>query len=159
MRVFLAALLLALLAGCGYGVLPAAPAGETGLVVDVVDGDTIWVRIGAEEVKVRYIGINAPELERDGVNEQPFARAAQEANSRLVVNKMVTLVRDISDTDQYGRLLRYVYVGETFVSAELVRQGMARARAYKPDTRLQAELYAAQDEARAARRGIWSQEE
>ena len=139
-------------AGCGY----TAPVGESGRVVKIVDGDTIWVELGSKEFKVRYIGMNAPELAHKGVAEQPYARAATEANRRLVEGQVVTLVKDVSETDQYGRLLRYVYVGDTFVNAELVRLGMARAKAYPPDTGLQEELYAAQDEARAARRGLWA---
>ncbi|MCE5260238.1 MAG: thermonuclease family protein [Chloroflexi bacterium] len=153
-RVLLAMLCLSacLLGGCANSV----PAGESGRVVDVVDGDTIWVNMSGEEFKVRYIGINAPELAHDEVEEQPYARAAEEANRRLVEGQIVTLVKDVSETDRYGRLLRYVYVGDTLINAELVRQGMAHAKAYPPDTGLQEELDAAQDEARAARRGIWA---
>ncbi|MHB9033997.1 MAG: thermonuclease family protein [Anaerolineae bacterium] len=151
----LALVLLGMLVGCAYLPPPGSAAGESAAVVDVVDGDTIWVRMGAREFKVRYIGMNAPELAREGVAEQPFARAAREANRRLVEGQVVILVKDVSDTDQYGRLLRYVYVGDTLINAELVRLGVARAKAYPPDTTLQNELFAAQDEARAARRGIW----
>lgn len=154
-RLVLLVLLMVLGVRCG---IPLAPASETGRVVDVVDGDTIWVEMNGEEFKVRYIGINAPELARDGQAEQPFASLAEDANRRLVLGQVVRLEKDISDTDQFGRLLRYVYLGDTFVNAELVRLGMARARAYPPDTTLQQELYAAQDQARSRGVGIWSAE-
>jgi len=154
---FLLLAMLALLTGCEA--LPETDlGGDKALVVDVVDGDTIWVEMNGQEFKVRYIGINAPELEREGMAEQPFASAAEEANRRLVLGQVVRLEKDISDTDQYGRLLRYVYLGDTLVNAELVRLGMARARAYPPDTALQQELYAAQDQARSRGVGIWSLE-
>jgi len=48
--------------------------------------------------------------------------------------QIVVLVKDVSETDQYGRLLRYIYIGNTFVNAELVRAGWAEARRYEPDT-------------------------
>ncbi|HEX3053997.1 MAG TPA: thermonuclease family protein, partial [Aggregatilineaceae bacterium] len=88
--------------------------GETGKVVDIIDGDTIDVRISGEVYRVRYIGVNTPERDDDCYAE------ATNANADLVEGQTVTLERDVSDTDQYGRLLRYVYVGDTFVNAALV---------------------------------------
>ncbi|MBI2856813.1 MAG: thermonuclease family protein [Chloroflexi bacterium] len=134
--------LLAFLAGC-------APAGVDALRVErVVDGDTVVITGGAH---LRYIGIDTPE------RDMPFYGAATEANRRLVRGKAVRLEKDVSDRDRYGRLLRYVYVGDVFVNLELVRQGWAEAKAYPPDIRHQAQLAAAEREARAARRGIWQE--
>ena len=59
-------------------------------------------------------------------------------------------------TDPYGRLLRYVWVGDLLVNAELVRLGYARAVAYPPDTKNQAQFAALQAEAQATRRGLWA---
>jgi micrococcal nuclease len=101
---------------------------ETGVVVDIIDGDTIDVRIGGEVYRVRYISVNTPE------RDEPCYEDATDANAALVDDQTVTLVRDVSNTDRYGRLLRYVYVGEVFVNAELVREGYAEARSYPPDT-------------------------
>jgi micrococcal nuclease len=67
----------------------------------------------------------------------------------------VTLESDISDKDSYGRLLRYVYVGDSFVNAEVVRQGGAWAVAYQPDVKYQAYLEAMENEARQTKRGLW----
>lgn len=102
---------------------------ETGVVTRVIDGDTIDVDINGETFRVRYVGINTPE--RDEVCYQ----SAVDANAALVQNQIVGLVRDSSETDQYGRLLRYIYVGDVFVNEELVRDGFAEAVKYGSDDR------------------------
>lgn len=107
------------------------PEGQQAFVTRVVDGDTIEVRIetadGFEFESVRYVGINTPE--RDEV----CYREATDANAALVRGQTVTLVRDQTDRDRFGRLLRYIYVNNVFVEAELVRQGYAEAVLYQPD--------------------------
>jgi len=50
-----------------------------------------------------------------------------------VDGRTVLMIRDVSETDRYGRLLRYVYVDDTFVNADLVRDGYAEAADYPPD--------------------------
>lgn len=79
----------------------------------VVDGDTIELSTGQ---RLRYIGIDTPET-----NGGCFSLEAKLANEQLVLNKPVRLEKDVSETDRYGRLLRYVWVGETFVNDQLVR--------------------------------------
>ena len=80
------------------------------LVTRVIDGDTIEVSIADTIYTVRYIGIDTPELD----DKRPTFRAiAQEAtiyNRQLVEGKTIRLEKDISETDQYGRLLRHVYI-------------------------------------------------
>jgi micrococcal nuclease len=98
-------------------------------VVRIIDGDTIEVRLGSELYTVRYIGIDAPEL------DEPFGTEAMEKNLELVEGKMIRLVKDISETDQYSRLLGYIYADDMFVNAELVRLGYAQAVSYPPDTK------------------------
>jgi len=141
----LAIILCLLLPLCGCGSPP-----DTARVTQVIDGDTIVVE---GDYRVRYIGINAPE-----VHPQPktYGIEARQANRRLVEGKTVRLERDVSETDQYGRLLRYVYVDSIFVNAELVREGLARAKAYPPDTKYQDYLEQMEAEAREANRGIWA---
>jgi len=120
--------------------------GEEATVLRVVDGDTIDVEIKGERQRVRYIGMNTPER-----NEPCFDEATQ-ANVDLALGKAVHLVSDVSETDRYGRLLRYVYVGDVFVNLELVAQGYAEAVLYRPDDRhyeLLSEL-----EAKAAQAGL-----
>lgn len=107
---------------------PGSVAGESALVVDIIDGDTIDVRIDGDVFRVRYIGVNTPE------RDEPCYRDATNANADLVDGQTVTLVKDVSETDRYDRLLRYVYVGDVFVNAELVAAGYAESNAYQPDT-------------------------
>jgi len=123
--------------------------GEQATVTRVIDGDTIDVRLNGRTERVRYIGINTPE--RDEVCYE----AATAANAALVSGKQVTLVRDVSETDSYGRLLRYVYVGDVFVNAEMVAGGYAESRAYPPDTRQPMYLDSLERAAKAAGRGCY----
>jgi micrococcal nuclease len=96
---------------------------------------------------VRYIGINTPES-----NEPCYAEATA-ADSLFVSGKTVRLVKDVSETDVYGRLLRYVYVGDLFVNAAMVEQGYAEAVSYPPDTAHYDEFLQLEKEAAAANRG------
>jgi len=100
---------------------------ENGRVVSVIDGDTIDVEIDGTVYRVRYVGVNTPERSESCYSE------ARRANIDLVEGQTVTLVRDRSETDRYDRLLRYVYVGNTFVNAELIRNGYAEVVLYQPD--------------------------
>ncbi len=123
------------------------------LVTRVVDGDTI--EVGGQ--KVRYIGVNTPETVDPRRPVQCFGHEASEFNKSLVEGRAVRLVRDISETDKYGRLLRYVYLEDgTFVNLALVSGGYAQVNTYPPDVAHAREFQSAQTEARAAGRGLWS---
>ncbi len=102
-------------------------ADEVGRVVNVIDGDTIDVDINGSVERIRYVGVNTPE------RDEPCYAEAKRANEAMVSGQTVSLVRDVSETDRYDRLLRFVYVGSTFVNAELVRSGWAEAVVYEPD--------------------------
>ncbi len=136
-------LLLVLIAGC-----QSPPA--TAKVTRVIDGDTIIVE---GDYRVRYIGIDTPEIYPE---TEAFGIEAWQANCELVEGKEVRLEKDVSETDKYGRLLRYVYVDDVLVNAELVKQGLAWAKAYPPDTRYQDYLEEMEAEARSAGRGMWA---
>jgi micrococcal nuclease len=129
--------------------------GETARVIRVVDGDTILVDLGGRQERVRYIGIDTPETVAPDRPVECFGQEASDANKRLVAGKRVRLERDVSDRDQYGRLLRYVYVDEQFINADLVRDGYATAVTFPPDVRENARLRDLEREARAAGRGLW----
>jgi len=126
-------------------------------VVRVIDGDTIEIEGGQ---KVRYIGINAPEIYRDitgkKTGEDCFAEEATKENKRLVKGKTVRLEKDVSATDKYKRLLRYVYVDGAFVNDYLIRQGYAKTMTVKPDTKFYSQFKQAEKEAQENLRGIWS---
>ena len=124
-------------------------------VVHIADGDTITVEMGGERYRVRYIGINTPELDSD---EHELAVQASDLNESLVYGQEVSLYRDTSETDRYDRLLRYVVAGDTFINYELVRQGAARAQDYPPDSAC-ADIFAgAQQSAQDDSLGLWADE-
>jgi micrococcal nuclease len=116
---------------------------ETALVTRIVDGDTIEVLMDGEIFRVRYIGINTPEF------DQLCGPEATVANALLVAGQTVQMFKDVSETDRFGRLLRYVFVDDLFVNGELVRQGYARALRYPPDTSLATVLESLEEEAPA----------
>ena len=139
----IALLSLVLISGC---VSPP----QTALVTEVIDGDTIVIE---GDFHVRYIGIDTPEVHHQ---LEAYGMESLQANRELVEGKEVRLERDVSETDKYGRLLRYVYVNDIFVNAELVRQGLAYAQGYPPDTKYQDYLEELETDAREAGRGIWT---
>jgi micrococcal nuclease len=143
---------------------PAAmsgPAREPATVTRVVDGDTIEVRFRHGAVAtVRYIGVDTPETVDPNRAPMCFGKEATARNAELVGGRPVQLERDVSETDRYGRLLRYVWVagpdGATrMANEELVKWGYAQAGAYPPDVKHQPLFTAAEREARAEKRGLW----
>lgn len=125
----------------------------TYLVTRVIDGDTIEIEGGQ---KIRYIGIDTPESVHPQKPIECFAVEAAKKNKELVEGKRVRLEKDISETDRYGRLLRYVFVGDLFVNDYLVRWGYAYSSTYPPDVKYQDQFRQAEREARENNRGLWS---
>ena len=118
-----------------------------GALVDrVIDGDTIEMANGA---RVRYISVDTPE------RDEPFYQKATDFNRRLVEGQRVKLLKDESNEDRFGRLLRYVLAGDILVNAELVREGLAEAKPYEPDVKFAACFDALMQEAQENRRGMW----
>ena len=129
---------------------------QEALVLRVVDGDTIYVRLDGKQYSVRYIGIDTPETHHPTDGADYWGFEATDANKSMVKEgQTVILQRDISETDIYNRLLRYVFVGDTLVNAELVRMGLARVLFYEPDVLHRPEIKAAEAEAQEARRGLY----
>jgi micrococcal nuclease len=116
-------------------------------VTEVIDGDTFKT---AGNKTIRLLGINTPEI------NQPGADIAKDYLSAMINNKQIRLEKDITDKDDYGRLLRYVFVDDIFVNAEMVRKGYAETRFYPPDTLFQKELEAIEKIALRNKRGLWS---
>ena len=149
----------------------AEPGGyEEGRVVKVVDGDTITVRItgrvegpgagsaGVGEVHdVRMLGIDTPETVHPEEPVECFGREASAATKALLEDRSVRLVDDVENVDSYGRLLRYVYLGDEMANARLVVNGYAAAYTYPPNVRHAALLVSLQREARAGRLGLWAE--
>jgi micrococcal nuclease len=118
------------------------------LVVRIVDGDTVVLSTGQ---KIRYIGMDTPELKRGDC----YAAKARDRNKELVLNKFVQLKKDISETDKFGRLLRYVFVDGGMVNEVLVREGYARAKTFPPDVANMERFLMLEQTAKAQNRGLW----
>lgn len=124
-------------------------------VTRVVDGDTIEVDIKGKSYTVRYIGIDTPETVHPSRPVECFGKEASRRNRQLVEGKVVALEKDISETDRYGRLLRYVWVDGQMVNAILVAEGYAKTYTYPPDVKYAHLFLQLEREAREAQRGLW----
>jgi micrococcal nuclease len=143
---------LALVAGC-----PAESARppRQAPVARVIDGDTLVLQGG---VRVRVLGIDAPEMEKNGQPAEFLAHKAKAVLSDLTRGQRLHLEYDRQRYDHYGRLLAYLFLPDgTFINAELVRQGLARVYFHPPNERYRDRLLAAQREALEAQRGVWRQ--
>ena len=179
-RILLAATGLVILVACSsHSVLltrqaPATFAQEPGgyeeaTVRRVVDGDTIDVLITGRVVgpgagltqigrtyRVRLLGIDTPETVKPGTPVQCYGHQASAATGALLEDRKVRLVKDVEETDQYDRLLRYVYFGDEMANARLVANGYAYVLTYPPNVR-HAELFVSlARQARSGGVGLWA---
>ena len=132
-----------------------APASATAYVSRVVDGDTVEVQLDGREEDVRYIGVDTPETVKPDTPVQCFGPQASAFNHGLVEHRRVRLVFGEERRDVYGRLLAYVYLGERFVNAELVRRGLARTLFIPPNLRFADRFKRLEITAARAGRGLW----
>lgn len=116
-------------------------------VIKVIDGDTVVLGPGQT---VRLIGIDAPE------KNDCFAQESTQELQRLIDGKEVRLEKDISETDRYQRLLRYIWIDQIFINDQLVRGGFAKAYPYAPDLAYKDQFAQAEKEARENNRGLWN---
>ena len=118
----------------------------SGKVITVLDGDTIQVLRNGRPVKVRLAGIDAPEM------EQEFGMASKQSLTGLVLHKQVRV--NTQAVDDYGRLVAEVNVGGLNINQEQVRRGLAWDYSRFHSNII---LAAMENEAKAARRGLWAQ--
>jgi len=119
----------------------------------VDDGDTIVLM---DDRRVRYIGINAPEIDHKDKKAEPCGYSAKNYNKNMVLSKKVRLEFDKGKHDQYGRLLAYVFLEDgTFVNEVMIKQGHAYCLYRNPNKRYNKKLLKAQRDAMIAKRGIW----
>lgn len=130
----------------------ATPSAQLAKVKRVIDGDTIELETGQ---KVRYIGMNTPEIHNPKTPIRCFGIEAKNKNQELVEGKTVKLEKDISETDRYGRLLRYVYVDNIFVNDYLVKEGYAIIDTFPPDVKYVDFFLKSQQKAREQNKGLW----
>jgi micrococcal nuclease len=116
-------------------------------VTEVIDGDTFKLATGET---VRLLGINTPEMNESGGD------IAKHFLTLMILNRKVRLERDVTECDDYGRLLRYVYLNGLCINAEIVRMGLAETRWYPPDTLHKREFEALEQQAVRNREGLWA---
>lgn len=133
-------------------------------VTKVIDGDTIEIESGQ---KVRYIGVDTPEVSINNRKGDCYGEEAKTKNKELVEGKMVRLEKDVSEVDKFGRLLRYVYVyrpnslpagrqgKEIFINEYLVMEGYAFSATFPPDVKYAKIFLEKQQEARSLNKGLW----
>lgn len=122
----------------------------------VVDGDTLFLD---NRAYVRLVGVDAPETAKSDRHAEPFASEASDFARRFVDQQqgMVRLRFDRERIDKYGRFLAYVLVGDQMLNEELVRAGLATAETrFRYSPAMKTRFQRAEEEARAAGRGIWS---
>jgi len=124
-----------------------------GCAAEVKDGDTIVLTDGR---KVRYLGLDTPELGSTNPLEQELAGRARQVNTELIQGVKLRLEYDLERYDRYNRLLAYVFLPDgRMVNEELIRRGLARVMLKYPNLRLKKELIEAQRQAITSRLGLW----
>lgn len=140
-------------------------------VTRIVDGDTIEILIEDQTYKVRFIGVNTPETKDTRKEVEYLGKEASDYTSSQLINKTIYLEKDVSDTDKYNRLLRYIWlerpeneeateeeIKANMFNAILVKEGYAYSTAYPPDLKYQEIFEKLQKEAEETNLGLWNQE-
>ncbi|MBI5508815.1 MAG: thermonuclease family protein [Deltaproteobacteria bacterium] len=132
----------------------ASPCGPAdGLVVNVVDGDTVDLATG---VRIRYLLVDTPEVPHSTAPDSCcFGPEAKELNTSLVLNQAVKLEYDQECQDHFGRTLAYVSLDERMVNEILLERGYARLEVIPPNEKHAADFEAIQAAAKAADAGLW----
>lgn len=154
--------LLRLLLVCGLLLIASASEGVAqdrlpATVVGVTDGDTIRVNLADGTLeRVRLIGIDTPESVDPRRPVQCYGPEASRHTKQLLDGKAVELELDVQQRDRYGRLLAYVWLGETNVNVQIAADGFAQQLTIPPNVRYEEPIRNAVREAREAGRGLWS---
>jgi micrococcal nuclease len=125
---------------------------EKGIVDTVIDGDTIILKDGRT---IRYLGINTPETNHPTKGLECFGAEATIKNNELVNEKKITLECGNENIDEYGRYLRYVYVDDIFINAELVEEGFAVAFPFGQTEKLDQVFVQLENYSRLQNKGMW----
>lgn len=131
--------------------------GQTVKVIKVVDGDTVKIDTGQT---IRLLGVDTPETVDPRRPVGCFGKEASNKLKELLEGKDVILEKDVSETDKYQRLLRFIYLpldsGEKlFVNDYLIREGYGKVLTIPPDVAFAEQFLEAQREAREQKRGLW----
>lgn len=149
-----------LVAGCTD---PTVDPDGLATVTHAVDGDTIDVRIGGRDERIRLIGIDTPETKKPNWPVECFGPEASAFTAALLpVGATIHIERDIVGRDDYGRLLGYIWISDAtddrglFVNHEIIRQGYATPMTIEPNSFYAAEFAAAAKAAEAEDLGLWA---
>ncbi len=155
-RKILYLLLLILIFGAYYffAKTEKAPDSAEYTVLKVIDGDTVIID-DAKNSRVRYLGIDTPEIGHQDSPGDPMSKEATDFNADFVQGEKVRLEFDKGKYDVYGRLLAYVYVGDVLVNEELLREGLASVLIIEPNGMNSEIVYDAAAEAKKKKKGIW----
>lgn len=136
----------------------AQTAGKYYPVSRVVDGDTFVILVDKDKVKIRFIGIDAPESRKAGIRKQVQAFGAESKIflTKYLSQKKVRLEFDVQKLDRYGRTLAYVYLKDgTFVNNDLVQRGYAKVSTFPPNVKHVAVFRKSEERARKKKSGLW----
>jgi len=119
----------------------------------VNDGDTIVLANGW---RVRYIGIDAPEIDHENQKAQPYGYKAKSINKKLVLSQKIGLEFDEERHDRYGRLLAYIFLPDgSFLNSRMLENGLAFYLHRRPNVKYDKRLLQAQQEAMKSQKGLW----
>jgi len=136
--------------------LPQAGGEAAAVVTSDVDGDTVHVRVAGRDEKVRFIGVDTPEVSWYGRQGECYGPQAALYTRHRLVGQTVRLAFDVRLRDVYGRLLAYVYLGGELFNRTLVRLGYATNDPVPPDTRMESLFASTEAAARSRGAGLWS---
>ncbi len=144
---FLALSTIAIISGCTSQTAASVKVSESFIVAEVIDGDTVKLETGHS---IRLLGINAPEA------DEHYYKEATDRLEILVLGKNVKLESGPEDKDRYDRLLRYIFIGETFVNLQMVKEGYATVYILNPDEKYYLEFKEAEKDAKEKELGVWT---
>lgn len=121
----------------------------------VIDGDTVILADGSDS-RLRYIGIDSPEMLTFESPGEPFSEQAKKLNEDLLKGKSIRLEFDREEYDQFGRMLGYVYADDLLINEQLLKQGLAVTLQIEPNTKYTRRFLEAEQFAQKNKRGIWS---
>lgn len=142
----------------GAEIKPPEKFSETGKVVEVVDGDTIKVKIGDKVETIRLIGLNTPETKNPRKPVECYGKEASERAKKLLNEKTVSLERDESqqNRDKYNQLPRYAWIdGKILFNLVMIAEGYAYEYTYRDPYKYQKAFKEAQEQAEKEEKGLW----
>ncbi|WP_440604594.1 thermonuclease family protein [Bacillus sp. GB_SG_008] len=138
------------------GISIVKPNVKTANVLEVIDGDTIKIKLDDKEETVRMILVDTPETKHPSKPVQPFGPEASDFTKKELSGKQIGLELDAQERDKYGRLLAYVWLDDQLFNGTLLEKGYARVAVFPPNTKYVDQFRKIQDAARNSKTGIWS---